>query len=89
VLHGVGGWTVAEAKRRILYDEFVMWRAYINKHGLPAQGSEATERAFALLIWRLDRAHGGKSEVSDWLPKAKSVHDDQTLQMARLMGIKV
>lgn len=89
MLCGVGGWTVAEAKRRITYEEYVMWRAYIKKHGLPALGSEATERAFAVLTWRLDRAHGGKTDISDWLPKPRSASDAQTMQMARMMGIKV
>ena len=89
VLHGIGGWTIAEAKRRITYDEFVTWRAYIHKHGLPAQGSEATERAFAMLTWQVHLSRGGKSELSDWLPQPKSVHETQTLQMARMMGIKV
>lgn len=71
------------------YDEFATWRAYIQKRGLPALGAEATERAFALLTWRLDRAHGGKTELADWLPKPRSAADTQTLQMARMMGIKV
>lgn len=69
VLCGVGGRTIAEAKRNISYEEWLIWRAYIKKHGLPALGSEATERAFALLTWRVDRAAGGKSELKDWLPK--------------------
>jgi hypothetical protein len=89
VLHGIGGWTIAEAKRRMSYGEFVTWRAYINKHGLPAQGSEATERAFAMLTWQVHLSRGGKSELSDWLPKPKSVHETQTVQMARMLGIKV
>jgi hypothetical protein len=89
VLHGIGGWTVAEAKRRITYDEFVTWRAYINKHGLPAQGSEATERAFAILTWQVALSRGVKSDWKDWLPQPKSVHETQTQQMARMLGIKV
>jgi hypothetical protein len=89
VLHGIGGRTVAEAKRRVTYEEFVMWLAYINKNGLPAQGTEATERAFALLTWQVNLSRGGKTELADWLPKPKSAHDSQTLQMARMMGIKV
>jgi hypothetical protein len=89
VLRGIGGWTIAEAKRRMTYDEFVTWRAFINKHGLPALGSEATERAFAVLTWRLDRANGGKTEISDWLPRPRTAEDTQTLKMARMLGIKV
>lgn len=89
VLHGIGGWTVREAKRRITYEEFVMWRAYIHKYGLPAQGTEATERAFALLTWQVNLLRGGKTDLADWLPKPRSEHDTQTLQMARMMGIKV
>ena len=80
---------MAEAKRRMTYPEFVLWRAYIHKHGLPAQGSEATERAFALLTWQVNLSRGGKTTLEDWLPKPKSVHDDQTIRMARMMGIKV
>lgn len=89
MLCGVGGRTIAEAKRRITYDEFVTWRAYIKKHGLPALGAEATERAFAVLTWRLDRAYGGKTEISDWLPRPRSPENTQTQEMARLLGIKV
>lgn len=89
MLHGVGGRTVAEAKARMPYEEYLLWRAFINKHGLPAQGSEATERAFAMLTWQVHLSRGGRSKFEDWLPQPKSSHDVQTLQMARMMGIKV
>ena len=89
MLHGVGGWSVEEAKRRISYPEFLMWRAYAEKNGLPAQGSEATERQMALLTWQVHLGRGGRSKYEDWLPQPKSVHETQTLKIARMMGIKV
>jgi len=89
VLHGVGGKTVAEAKRNVSYHEFLMWRAYTEKNGLPAQGSEATERQMAMLTWQVHLSRGGKSKYEDWLPQPKNVHDTQTLKIARMMGIKV
>lgn len=66
-----------------------MWRAYAEQEGLPALGSEATERQMALLTWQVNLGRGGQTKYEDWLPQPKSVHESQTLKIARMMGIKV
>jgi len=87
VLRGVGGRTIEEAKRNVTYREFSLWRLYIDKHGLPALGVEATQSAIAMLTWRVDRAAGGTSEISDWMPGKRSGEAD-IADVAKLMGVK-
>ena len=67
MLNGVGGASVAEAKERISYAEALQWQAYVEKRGTINLGLRL-EVGFALLAWTINRALGGKAEMSDFMP---------------------
>jgi hypothetical protein len=67
VLHGVGGRTIAEAKRRMPYAEAVQWVEYMRKRGSLNVGMRV-EAAVAVLSTQVNRALGGKAEFADFAP---------------------
>lgn len=67
VLHGVGGRTIAEAKERMSYAEALDWMAYIQKRGSLNVGMRI-EAAVAVLATQVNRALGGKAEMTDFMP---------------------
>lgn len=64
MLCGVGGRTVAEAKQRISYDEFLMWMAYRRRYG-PLTAARRIETSLAMLMLQ---NNGGKAKLADFLP---------------------
>jgi len=67
VLHGIGGRTIAEAKRRMSVAEAMQWVEYIQKRGSLNVGLRV-EAAVAVLSTQVNRALGGKSELQDFMP---------------------
>lgn len=69
MLNGIGGSTVAEAKERITYAEFVDWMTYRKMRGSLFNGNRL-ESGFALLAWMVNKACGGSAEQKDFMPHA-------------------
>lgn len=67
MLHGIGGRTIAEAKEVITHDEFLLWVDYIRKRGSLNVGLRL-ESGFALLATMVNRALGGKAQMTDFTP---------------------
>lgn len=65
VLNGIGGRTIDEAKRRLTFDEAVLWNAYIQKRGSLHIGRRV-EISGAIVASMLSRVHGGKSQFLDF-----------------------
>lgn len=58
MLNGIGGCTVAQAKKAMAFDEYMMWMAYREKHGSLNLGLRV-EHGAALVAWSMQ---GGEFE---------------------------
>ena len=69
VLHGIGGNTIEEAKRKITVAEFKSWMAYINKRGSLNYGMR-NEYSTALLLATYANANSkdGGYKIWDFMP---------------------
>lgn len=68
MLHGIGGRTIAEAKERITYDEYVDWCAYRKKHG-PINVNRSLEYGFAMIAMLIHNAnYTNKKEMTAFMP---------------------
>lgn len=67
MLNGIGGRTIEEAKERLTYEEFLMWCAYIKKHGSLHVGRRL-EYGFGMVAMLINRACGGNKEMADFMP---------------------
>jgi hypothetical protein len=70
VLAGVGGRTVAEAKERLQYSEFMDWLTYRRMRG-SLNVSTRLESGIALLASMISRACGGNASQLDFMPHAE------------------
>lgn len=66
MLAGVGGRTVAEAKQRISYPEFLDWVSFRQAHG-PISQQLRQERLVAAQMLQFSKAHGGKGTFDDFM----------------------
>lgn len=68
-MHGIGGHTLAEARERISYPEFLTWCAFRRKRGTLNPGLRI-DRAAALLASLYVNAHSkdGKHTLYDFTP---------------------
>jgi hypothetical protein len=85
VLNGVGGKTIAEAKKNLTYVEAQSWMEYYKLRGTFNQNRKM-EWGFALVAWMVNRANGGKAEMSDLMPYSKAPGDDLDEAMKILGG---
>ena len=69
-MNGIGGQTVAEAKERMTYSEALLWSAFIKKRGTIHIGMRL-ENSTAVLAFLINRAVGGKAEMSDFMPHSE------------------
>jgi hypothetical protein len=67
VAGGVGGWTVSEAKERLTYAEAMQWHTYLERRGTLNLGLRI-EEGFALLAMMINRALGGRANMSAFMP---------------------
>jgi hypothetical protein len=74
VLCGIGGKTIAEAKRNLSFAEVMDWSAYRRKRGTLNLGRRV-EVAAGLIAVTINRIHGGKAKLSDYTPHEN--HDDE------------
>lgn len=81
-MNGIGGQTVAEAKERMTYSEALLWSAFIKKRGSLNTGLRL-ENGFALLAVMMNRALGGRAEMSDFMPHA----DQKVADLADVMKL--
>ena len=85
MLHGIGGRTIAEAKERLTYDEFVSWAAYIRKRGTLHFGMRL-EIGFGQVLAAISRAAGGQGDPLDFMPHLKAEPlEDTPENLAKLM----
>lgn len=77
VLCGIGGRTIAEAKRNLSFAEVMEWSAYIRKRGTLNLGRRV-EVAAALIAVTINRVHGGKAKLADYTPH--EMQDDETTE---------
>ena len=82
VMHGIGGRTIAEAKERLSYPEYLTWLKYRNKRGSLHVGMRV-ERGAALLASLYANAHSkdGGYKLHDFAP----YHDAPVLSLALAM----
>lgn len=66
MLNGIGGRTIAEAKQRMSYVEFLSWAAYIRQRGTLNQGMR-NEFLMARLSTQVHAAVGGKPKFDDYM----------------------
>lgn len=86
VLHGIGGRTVAEAKLRMSYDEYLSWCEFMRRRGTLHEGMRM-EYLVGRLTWIVSQALGGKGEFSEFV----RYHDEEVTNvddLAKLMGVK-
>lgn len=82
MLHGVGGRTIAEAKERISYEEYLWWVAYLNKRGSLNLG-QRIDGSTAMLAHLVATAAGIKHKsgralrMSDFMPHADNQGDGE------------
>ncbi len=69
MLAGIGGRTIAEAKQSMSYAEALDWAEYRRLRGSFNAGTRI-EWSSALLSMMINRATGGKAEMSDYMPHA-------------------
>lgn len=82
VLAGIGGRTVAEAKERMQFAEFIDWLTYLKMRGSVNIGSRL-ESGFALIAFMISRATGGTASQIDFMPHA----DTPTASLDDVMAI--
>lgn len=66
MLAGVGGRTIAEAKRNLSYPEMLQWATYMRKRGRLSE-QRILERGFALLASTVAGLVGGKAKADDYV----------------------
>lgn len=70
-MNGIGGRTLAEAKERLSYSEFLTWLAFRQQRGSLHSGMRM-ERGFALLASLYVNAHKSKhspsAKLTDFMP---------------------
>lgn len=82
MLAGIGGRTVAEAKERVQYAEFMDWMTYRRMRGSLNIGNRL-ESGFALIAFMISRATGGTADQRDFMPHA----DAPEASLSEVMGI--
>lgn len=73
VMHGIGGRTIAEAKRRLTYSEFCTWMRFRQRRGSLHTGMRI-ERGTAMLatLYANAKSKNGGFTVYDFMP-----HEDE------------
>lgn len=74
MLNGIGGKTVAEAKRNLTYQEACDWFLFAQQRG----GISHTDRLLATIATQINRLAGGEAEIGDFLPMLKTPKTDET-----------
>jgi hypothetical protein len=87
-LHGVGGCTIAEAKRNLSLAEAQRWFAYIRKRGSLNVGRRV-ESGFALLTTTYIKSKGGKADIYDFMPHEEEPVATDIRDLASIFGLKV
>ncbi|MHB0844758.1 phage tail assembly protein T [Stutzerimonas nitrititolerans] len=69
MLNGIGGRTIAEARQRLSYSEFMSWVRFRNRRGTLHQGMRI-DRSAALLATLYANVHSktGGHELADFMP---------------------
>jgi hypothetical protein len=67
VLCGIGGKTIAEAKRNLSFSEVMEWTEYRRKRGTFNLGRRI-EVAAGLIAVTINRVHGGKAKLHHYTP---------------------
>lgn len=68
MLNGIGGKTVAEAKRNLTYQEAHDWFLFAKQRG----GISHTDRLLATIATQINRLAGGEAEIGDFLPSLRT-----------------
>lgn len=82
VMHGIGGHTIAMAKRQLTYAEFLTWMKYREKRGSLNAGMRI-ERGTALLatLYANSKSKEGGYQLHDFAP----YHDAPVLTLEQAM----
>lgn len=87
MLNGIGGKTIAEAKRNIGLHEFDVWANYVALRG-SLNGGRRTEVALAPLNYMVNRFFGGKSHLEDFMPHERiQAEPEKSASVEDVMGI--
>lgn len=73
------GGTIGRLKSTMGWVEFGKWIEYFNKYGRcgPVRMFDA---GAALIAWKVDHIMGGKTTVSDYIPKYEQVNTEASVQ---------
>lgn len=85
MLAGIGGRTVAEAKERMQYTEFLDWLTYRRMRGSLSVANRM-ESGFALIASMISRACGGNATPADFMPHVEPPDASLTDVMGILSG---
>ncbi|WP_422652877.1 phage tail assembly protein T [Arsukibacterium sp. UBA3155] len=77
----MGGKTVAEAKERVSYQEYLSWLSFRRQHG-PLAMQLRQERIAAAQMFQLSKLHGGKGQVDDFMIWTKPDEQEISLEQA-------
>lgn len=83
VLNGIGGTTIAEAKERISYPEWLQWCAYRAKRGSLNVG-QRVEYSVAMMAMLYANAHKGRDVQPFKLHEFAPNHDQPELTLDQL-----
>jgi len=83
VIHGIGGKTIAEAKRNLSHREFCFWRQYIETRGSLNFGLRLDERMAALKYMYAKSNSFDVSDQFDFMPyhDAPDIGFEEAMQM--------
>lgn len=90
-MHGIGGCTLAEARRNLSAAEVVLWAEYRKKRGTLNVGLRL-EQLFALSDTRMSQMWGGKVNVEQLLRYHEQEPDDgpvSLMDIAKMFGAPV
>lgn len=90
MLNGIGGRTIAEAKKNMTHRESLQWVEYIRQRGslnIARRIEKQIEFSVALLCATVNNSAGGKAKVKDFLPaeKAPETYAESIDQLAAVL----
>ncbi|WP_025371818.1 phage tail assembly protein T [Advenella mimigardefordensis] len=85
-MNGIGGRTIAECREKLSYQEFLLWCAYIDKHGSLNIG-DRIEHSSAIVAAVNANIHSKKKhKITDFMPHFEAPDDKQVLSPEGLAG---
>ena len=88
-MNGIGGSTIAEAKRRLGYDEYLTWAAYRRERGSLSVGRRIEQAVgyLSFLTTAVNSKSGSKIDVLDFMPhEPKPTQEQELIDAFKVFG---